>query len=63
MKRSIRFRVYHIVHNMIAHPLLPVADYLAGGRFNDISNEIYKFHDNTTPIDDPYNMKRFDHDI
>lgn len=59
MKRSLRFRVYHFIHNCVAHPLLPLADVLMGTRFEVISTEIMKFHDNTTPPEDAYNTQKF----
>ena len=60
MKMTARFRVYHFVHNVIAHPLLFLTDPLMNTRFESIALEARKFHDNTIPDEDQYNIRRFD---
>lgn len=59
MKRSLVWRVQHIIHNCVAHPLLPLAEHLLVTDRKLLARVIFRFHDLTTPADDPYNKQRF----
>lgn len=57
MKRSIIWRARHFVHNVVAHPLLPVAEVLSCD--SKMALWIYRFHDMTNPEDDCKNRVLF----
>jgi hypothetical protein len=59
MKRSLTWRLKHLIHNCVAHPLLPLAEVLDSAKFYRTSDLFFKFHDITTPDDDPYNRIRY----
>lgn len=42
----------HIVHNVVAHPLLVVAELAGTCRVNTVQQLLYSFHDITVPDDD-----------
>jgi hypothetical protein len=53
------WRLKHLLHNCIAHPLLPLAEILDESRFYRLADVIFKFHDITTPDGDNYNKQRY----
>lgn len=58
-ERDIFWRVKHLIHNCVAHPLLPLAEVLDSTKHYKLADLIFKFHDNTTPDGDTYNKQRF----
>lgn len=59
MRRSIRWHLKHLVHNCIAHPLLPLAEALEDLRICAPADVIFRFHDMTSPKDDPFNRNKY----
>ncbi len=59
MKRSLSWRITHAVHNMVAHPLLPVAELLDSAGLRWAADLIFRLHDVTTPDDDRFNKLRY----
>lgn len=47
--RNASWWVKCIIHNMMIHPLLPLADVFEHGRLNAFSQLIYKLHDRSAP--------------
>lgn len=58
-KRSSFWLVKHAIHNVVAHPMLPVAELCLGTYLDIVAYLIHKFHDLTNPEEDRYNNKRF----
>lgn len=59
MRRSIRWHLLHLVHNCIAHPMLPLAEILEDLKIYAPADAIYKLHDVTSPKDDQFNRTRY----
>jgi len=59
MKRSLKFRLLHFIHNVIAHPLLVVADVCSFTVLDRLAKCIERFHDATSPDHDAYNVRQF----
>jgi hypothetical protein len=59
MKHSTKWRLLHLVHNCVAHPLLPAAEALDAFGVHRVANVIFAFHDVTTPDNDTYNRTKF----
>lgn len=60
MNRNVFWKFKHAVHNIVAHPLLPIAELLHSTKCCKISNAIYKFHDLTSPEYDSFNQFKFE---
>lgn len=58
-RRSLAWHLTHLVHNCVAHPLLPVAELLIERGCKVLPEMIFRFHDLTAPGDDAYNKKLF----
>lgn len=59
MNRSISWRLRHLIHNVVAHPLLPLAELFDNGRWFSVADIIYRFHDSTIPEGDAHNQQRY----
>lgn len=59
MRRNVIWFATHLIHNVVAHPLLPLAEVLDLVNFPRIACVFYKFHDVTIPRGDPYNKQRY----
>ena len=52
MKRTLTWRLKHLIHNCVAHPLLPLAEALDSAKLYQVGDLIFKLHDLTAPDDD-----------
>jgi len=59
MKRSFMWRLNHVVHNCVAHPLLPFAEVLDSMNLRVMADIIFAFHDITSPDADDRNNVRY----
>jgi hypothetical protein len=59
MRHSVRWHLLHLVHNVVAHPLLPLAELFKELRLRAPAHVLYRFHDLTTPPEDAYNKQRY----
>ena len=57
--RSLRWHLVHLVHNWLAHPLLPVAEILVDCRMQLPADVIFWIHDATVPRDDERNKHTY----
>lgn len=53
------WRLKHLVHNCVAHPLLPIAELLDDTKHYRLADLLFRFHDSTTPDGDNYNKQRY----
>jgi hypothetical protein len=59
MRRSPIWFATHLVHNCMAHPLLPLAEVLDLIHLPRVACMLYRFHDLTIPRGDVYNKQRY----
>lgn len=59
MQRTFTWCLKHFIHNVVAHPLLPLAELLDSGKHYKLADIIFRFHDATTPDGDSYNKQRY----
>jgi len=58
-KRDIFWRTVHLFHNVVAHPLLPLAEALDDMKRHKLADLLFRLHDSTTPDGDNYNKQRY----
>lgn len=46
---NFKYWIMNIIHNILIHPLLPIADFLLLLRWDWAANKIYYLHDRTAP--------------